>query len=144
MKKLIRESLNEKQKFSALLNLKPKQSKHDDSQFVLELPNGDCAVAMGDEFNPDAYDMSLEEMLEFVDKGINQILNDSKDKFSYEDLGEFADFFETEFNDDDGEGLPDFLTKEYVIGKMLCGKESAKSFNVDEYDEDEDDDVKAA
>ena len=128
MKKLVRESLNEKQDFSNLLNLKPEQSKHDDSQFCLSLPSGDEVCAMGDEFNPDAYDMELEEMLTYVDKGIQKLLRSPKNDFAYEDLGDYADFFQTEFNDDDGMGLPDSLTKEYVIGKMLCGRESAKSF----------------
>jgi hypothetical protein len=127
MKKLVKESLNESD-LDKILKSIPKPDKYDDSMFCMSTPDGSEVAAMGDEFNPDAYDMTLEDMLEHIDAGIQEILESPKTELSYEDLGDYADFFETEFNDDDGEGLPDSLSKEYIIAKLICGKENAKSF----------------
>lgn len=128
MKKLVKENLNEYEDYSNLWKLKPQQSRHDDSQFCLSLAEEGYVCAMGDEFNPNAYNMTLEDMIEYVKEGINKFLQSSKEEFTHDDLGDYADFFESEFNDDDGFGVAETLTKEYVVKKMLCGIASAKSF----------------
>ena len=117
-----------KENYEKILNTKSKRDKYDDSMFEMALPNGDYAVAMGDEFNPVAYDVTLEEMLAHIESGIQMVLASSLNHFTWDDLGEYTDFFESEFKDDDGMGLPDSLTGEYVLGKMVCGKGNAKSF----------------
>jgi hypothetical protein len=108
----------------AVLTKIPEQAKHDKSQFFVELSNGDYVVAMGDEFNSEEFGISLKEMLILINKGIEKFLNSKKRKFTYEDLGAYSDFFQTEFNDDNVE----FLTREYVVAKLHCGKENAKQF----------------
>jgi len=134
--KLVREHINEKfieesdpikdmgisEPAYAVLTKIPEQAWHDKSQFSVELSKGDYAVAMGDEFNPEEFDMSLKKMLIFIDKGIEKFLISEKRKFTYKDLGNYSDFFQSEFNDDHAE----FLTKEYVVAKLHCGKENAK------------------
>ena len=110
-----------------IVKQKPIKDKYDSSFFSLKLSTGADVAAMGDEFNPDNYNMTLPEMLKFIDKGIQTFLNSPKSKFSWAGLGHYVGFFESEFNDDDGMGLPETLTKEYVVGKLVCGKENAKS-----------------
>lgn len=107
-----------------LLKLVPVVSNHDDSQFTIVLPNGEEAVAMGDEFNPTCYAFTLEEMLKYINDGIEIISNIDKPRLKANDLGDYSDFFDTEFND---EPKVKYLTKEYVIAKLICGKENAKT-----------------
>ena len=134
MKKLVRESLNESSndvKYSQLFR-KVESHKHDDSMFSINLSDGDVACAMGDEFNPEEFNMTLEEMLQFIDQGLNYFANFPDGTLDADDLSEWHDFFTSELYDepetDDGERVP--LTKEYVIAKLICGIQNAKSAGV--------------
>jgi hypothetical protein len=134
--KLVREHINEKFTKDSdpirdlgigdpavwILEKTPTQDKSDDSEFMIKLSTGNYAVAMGDEFCPEDFDMTLEEMLKFIDKGIKKILKLTKKKLTQNDVGDYSDFFIPEF-EDEGE---ETLTKEYVIAKLICGKENAK------------------
>lgn len=84
-------------------------------------------VAMGDEFNPSNMDMTLDEMLAFIEAGIQGFLN--MDKVTIEDLKatDYQDFFISELYDHHCEGEAPIINKEYIIIKLYCGKENAKS-----------------
>jgi len=128
MKKLVRESLNEVNNVSYdwLLNEVPVVSKHDDSMFCITLSDkkdGDVeACAMGSEFSPDDFGMTLKEMVDFIEEGIQYFLSLGKSKITPKLAGDYSDFFIPEFDDEGYKSIP----TDYVIAKMICGKENAK------------------
>lgn len=117
--KLVKESLSNR--YDWVLKETPIQSEHDDSAFYVVL-FGNEVYAMGEEFDPNSFDMTLDEMLSYIDEGIKKFLTFSTDEISVEDLGDYADFFTTEIYDEGYESLP----VAYVIAKLICGKENAK------------------
>jgi hypothetical protein len=101
-----------------ILSSVPKQDKNDDSMFRIDF----IVSAMGGEFDPDSFDMTLKEMLNFIDEGIEYFKNFNKYFITYNDTGKFSDFFIGEFDDNE----EPYISKSYAIGKMICGKENAK------------------
>jgi hypothetical protein len=111
------------QDWKYLLDIVPVQDESDKSLFTIILDELEVC-AMGDEFNPDCCDMKLDEMLNFIEDGIIKIISIPKNKLTPVDLGDYTDFFDTEFWD---EPTHKNLPKDYVIAKMVCGKSNAKS-----------------
>jgi len=82
----------------AVLNKIPKQDRNDRSMFSINLSDGEEVTAMGEEFCSYLFNLSLDEMIKFIDKGIKKILKIPKKKLTSKDLGDYSDFFEAEFN----------------------------------------------
>lgn len=134
-KKLVKESLFEaKEKLydpfgiaSSPNKIEAIQDEDDESMFkVFLVPMvNDYAWASGDEFNSEMFDMTLQEMLIFIDKGIKHFQR-SDNVITKEELAksEWSDFFTEELYGE--EAMEESFAKIYVIGKLIAGKENAK------------------
>jgi len=98
-----------------------RQSDHDKSQFGITDDEGELeCCAMGEEFDPTTFDMTLEQMLQFIDKGIEYFSKMNKITLNDVKKSDYSDFFTPEIDDDITVG------KFYVLAKLACGKLNAK------------------
>jgi hypothetical protein len=97
------------------------QDSNDDLSFGIKSGDSWEILAMGDEFNPETFDMNLKEMLAWIDEGIKYFTNLAKVSSKDVKDSEWSDFFQNEFD----ESVK--LDKFYVLGKLTCGKENAKN-----------------
>lgn len=98
-----------------------RQDANDKSLFGITNDEGELeCCAMGEEFDPVTFDMTLEQMLQFIDKGIEYF--SKMKKITLEDVkkSDYSDFFIPEIDDDITVG------KFYVLAKLACGKLNAK------------------
>lgn len=100
---------------------KIRQDINNDSAFGIAEDTGEWIIlAMGEEFDPVAFDMTLDQMLKFIDKGIEYFSKmKSVDNKTVED-SPYSDFFMPEIDDEIQLGKFD------VLAKLTCGKENAK------------------
>jgi hypothetical protein len=99
------------------------QDSNDSSGFGIKDKSGSWdVIAMGDEFNPESFDdMDLPKMNKWIDAGIKHF--SAMKTVSSKDVknGDWSDFFQNEFDEESP------IDKFYVLAKLTCGKENAKS-----------------
>ena len=98
------------------------QDSNDSSGFGIKDKSGNWDVmAMGDEFNPESFDMNLKKMNKWIDDGIKYFSEMKSVSAKVISNSEWSDFFQNELD----EQVP--MNKFYVLAKFACGKENAKS-----------------
>jgi len=113
----------------------PKQDEDDKSFFKLQIADDKSVAAMGEEFDPNNFTLSLTEMILYLQIGIMESINLVKSVplsgLNMEMLGSYYCFFETEFIEGCDQMMKDDNNKlqlpiEYVVGKLVCGMWNAK------------------
>ncbi len=103
------------------------QDSNDDSLFgTYDKKDGWGIVAMGDEFNPEAFDsMNLKKMISWIDAGIKHFSEMKNVSINAIKKTDWSDVFQSEIHDTEPE-MQKKIDKLYVITKLQAGKKNAE------------------